>query len=170
MNEDIVVRGKFWLLFDNIPNSVKFHRTHGERMQNPVALFFPSHAVKRDSSFPRLISSDLPENLHLGSYEKYDDKSLLIRIGHLFAEGESTENSVPVTVNLQDVFGVELIEELSLSGNQPLRKMKLLAWNNSNRNPRSSVEKGSTVRVPPMEIRTYLAKPITSPQSKDIIQ
>jgi lysosomal alpha-mannosidase len=157
LDEDIVVRGKFWIFFDTIANSAESHRLYAERLQNPLAPFFTSGDVKLVG--PSSSGDELPENLHLITYETREKGHILLRIGHLFAEGESEQYSATVKIDLEKIFGVEIVEELSLSANQELCKMKRLSWNGENKNPQSSIVSGSVVQIAPMEIRTYLVKP-----------
>jgi hypothetical protein len=159
LDEDIVVRGKFWLFFDTIHQSSELHRLYAERLQNPFAAFFTDDSSVSFTS-PSFSSAELPENLHLVSWEMNHGGLILLRIGHLFAEGESDKFSVPVIVDLEELFNVQLVEELTLSANQELRHMKRLNWNNADKNTPSSVIVDSVVVISPMEIRTYLVKPL----------
>jgi hypothetical protein len=159
LNEDIVVRGKYWIFLDSITASTELHRLYAERLQNPLATFFTEAALpSRTQNLKMLAKTDLPENVHLMSVQKLDDEGfILLRLAHLFAEGESSTLAVPVTVDLSTL-GVELVQELSLSANQPLDKVNRLPWNGVSRNPSSSLLGGGKVKISPMEIRTYVVK------------
>jgi len=160
LDEDIVVRGKFWLFFDTIEKSTELHRLYAERLQNPFATFFTDDSSVSFASPSVPSSSELPENLHLVSWEMRHGGLILLRIGHLFAEGESDKYSIPVVVDLEEQFNAQLVEELTLSANQGLQDMKRLKWNQGDKNTPSSVVEGSVVKIAPMEIRTYLVKPM----------
>jgi lysosomal alpha-mannosidase len=169
LSEDIVIRGKYWIFFDTIKESTKSHRTLTEGLQNPLFPFFFEDEAQNVEELPKLSlfkspafeNVELPQNLHLITFQKYlNEKDLiLLRIGHLFAEKESSELAVPQIVDLKRTFGVELVEEMSMTANQKLSDMQRLTWNQvSPRKMDSSVLGDSVVRIAPMEIRTYLVR------------
>lgn len=161
LNEDIVIRGKYWIFFDSIERSTESHRLYSEKLQNPLASFFVNEQIATSKEALFNTQEELADNLHLITFQTMGE-NILLRIGHLFALEESSKYSVPQIVDLRKTFGVELIDELSLTGNQKLSEMHRLAWNDVSRDVKSSVVDGSIVRISPMEIRTYLVKPIHS--------
>jgi len=145
LNEDIVVRGKYWMFFDGIAHSLSCTDFNAERLQNLVATFFSDAVIPSHSENKMLGDIELPQNIHLVTVQKLHQDLILLRLGHLFAEGESCL-AAPVTVDLTATFGIiMLVEELSLSANQPLQSVHRLSWNDTPRNPVSSVE-NSVVR------------------------
>jgi len=103
---------------------------------------------------------------------------VLLRVAHRFGVGEDDELSLPATVSLASLWctahlsAPTSVEELSLSGNQPLSNMiaRKLNWRrealDSERGPRDSAARrlpraapkgpGKTVVLNPLQIRTFL--------------
>jgi len=75
------------------------------------------------------MKKDLPFNVHLLTLEALDDGSYLIRLEHMFEEGEVGDYGTPVTVSLQDVFTFSIsdVTELILSANADY-PVKRLEW------------------------------------------
>jgi len=158
LDEDIVVRGKFWLSVGGVDEETVFHRIAGEVMQHPLAMFF-TPATKLNVPAP-LLKEDLPINVHLVTLLRLRgaDKMGILRLGHLFAVGESHEFSKPVIVDVKKTLGMEIVEELSLSANQKVSEMAKFSLD-GRANLESSLVGDSVVTLKPMEIRTYLVKP-----------
>lgn len=160
LNEDIVLRGRYWIVFDTIESSNEYHRLNAERLQHPVWPFFGK--VDSSKSVNQLARYDLPQNIHLVTLQNAEQEGHgILRLAHLFASNESKKFSAPQTVDVAAVFGLEIIDELSLTANQKLKNMHRLPFSNMLTVPSSSIVEGSTVSISPMEIRTYLVKPIS---------
>jgi len=172
LNEDIVVRGKYWIFFDTIENSLNSHRLFAERLQNSLAPFFSVGSTLSEGFSLVGKPVDLPENIHVVSFEQSGPQGQgLLRLAHLFANGESKKYSTTETIDVGKVFGVDIIDELSLSANQKLGEMKRLQWQAkdskvpSSGPVASSIVAQNVVEIKPMEIRTFLVQfPRPSPQ------
>jgi len=157
LNEDIVVRGKYWLSVGKIEDEAVFHRVAAEQMAHPTAtIFTPSPVTK---PITPLMHEALPTNVHLVTLLKLrgNENYGVLRLGHLFAKGESKEFSVPVTVDVKKAFGLDIKEELSLSANQKISEMAKFSLD-GRETLEPSIVKDSTVTLNPMEIRTYLVQ------------
>ena len=133
---------------------------------------------------------DLPENVMILTVEKQPPASpakrgakgkkkplsgptVLLRLAHRFGVGEDKELSVPASVALADIFcaahlsSPSSVEELSLSGNQPIAKMlgRKRKWRReASFKPlhKSHLQRGApegpgkTISLSPLQIRTFL--------------
>ncbi|XP_033226476.1 lysosomal alpha-mannosidase-like [Belonocnema kinseyi] len=115
------------------------------------------------------LAERLPSNIHILTLEPWKDGSVLLRLEHLFEEGESIEYSKPAKINLQDLFSdfiVTGVHETTLGGNQWLEDMERLKWvpdkdyvvgNNYTVNPiNSKIRNEMEVLLMPKQIRTFV--------------
>ncbi|KHJ84301.1 hypothetical protein OESDEN_15988 [Oesophagostomum dentatum] len=96
------------------------------------------------------MSRSLPEFAHLMTLERWQGRSLLLRIEHIFQNQEDTENSKPMSVDLQDLFTqfkIVKMTELMLAGNRNVT--------NSTRDRPSRYRGDFEITLKPMEIRTF---------------
>lgn len=142
LSENIIVRGSFKVSVDTIERSQVFHRLESKRTAHPLEIYFSHdiHPEVSDLVLPFYMAS-LPDALEVLTLQDLGDQSVLIRIEHIFAVGESQEYSVPVTFDMSKVFGVDVQRELTLTGNQEVME-------NGSRN-------GNIVTISPMQIRTF---------------
>ena len=88
--------------------------------------------------------------------------SYLIRLGHQYGAGEDPSLSLPVDVDLSDLFpGQEIYEfyETTLSGNRGIEKWKQesLDWTGSSQDAASATRRGNTViTLKALDIRTFM--------------
>lgn len=113
-------------------------------------------------------------NVYLSlTFQELEDKTVLLRLAHLYEAGEDAEYSKLAKVELKQMFyGKEIkeINEMSLSANQKKSEMRpRLEWRvegdqkaakHERRPLRGGPVNGSTlvVELAPMEIRTFLLK------------
>jgi len=157
LNEDIVVRGRYWISVGKIEDEASFHRVAAEQMQHPTATIFTPSPITKPIA-PLLLEA-LPPNVQLVTLLKLhgDENYGILRLGHLFAKGEDSKLSLPATVDVKKAFGFDIKEELSLSANQKLSEMAKFSLD-GRETLEPSIVKDSTVVLNPMEIRTYLVQ------------
>lgn len=86
----------------------------------------------------------------------------MLRLVHLYAEGEDAVLSQNVSIDLGNLFAnlqpVSLLET-SLTGNQPISEMNRLFWRTKSSNSNQDNKKGDgTINLSPLEIRTFLVR------------
>ena len=150
-------------------------------MFSPPHLFATTAPTGRDlpfrsSSFSAL-DVELPENVMLltlsriGAAAAADDDdgtlTLLLRLAHQYAEGESEELSGPVSVDLRGLlsgYDVIAVVEKTLSGIQDLSSWneRRLSWESEPESGRAGGigggPDGGNIQLNPMEIRTFEVK------------
>nr|XP_049466711.1 lysosomal alpha-mannosidase-like [Anopheles coluzzii] len=134
-NNGLVARGKHWLMFGCSPitNAGTPTQAAKERfLQNKVHLpswvfVAPSTDFTFDQYLTELVhnftflSESLPPNVHLLTVEPWKDDTMLLRFEHLFEKGEDSQYSLPIQINVQDLFvnvNVVSLRETTLAGNQ----------------------------------------------------
>ncbi|XP_040170166.1 lysosomal alpha-mannosidase-like [Anopheles arabiensis] len=174
-NNGLVARGKHWLMFGCSPitNAGTPTQAAKERfLQNKVHL--PSWvfvAPSTDFTFDQyltefvqnftFLSESLPPNVHLLTVEPWKDDTMLLRFEHLFEKGEDSQYSLPIQINVQDLFvnvNVVSLQETTLAGNQWKEESIRLDYGqkqNKNTN-RTVIENKFIVELKPMEIRTFV--------------
>lgn len=128
----LVVRGKHWLLLASLEEAARPRRTLQQQLNDPPLLAFSAipHEIGSSSAIDgrvglrRTFSLSeghiLHSNVHLLTLKDTGD-SYLVRLAHLYQEGEDPGLSRPITENLNAVLQLlqyREIHELSLSGNQ----------------------------------------------------
>jgi hypothetical protein len=96
-----------------------------------------------------------------------DQNSVILRLAHMYAVGEDNKLSNPVTVDLTKIFSkisVGNVQEVSLTTNQDINKMKSMKWNLENgasdHMPYEIIPfDGKSVTINPMDIRTFIFSP-----------
>uniref|UniRef100_A0A3B3ZZS1 Glycosyl hydrolases family 38 C-terminal domain-containing protein n=1 Tax=Periophthalmus magnuspinnatus TaxID=409849 RepID=A0A3B3ZZS1_9GOBI len=174
-----VVHPTLWMIVGSLNVTTKvYHREAIEMQHRPVVM-----AIDQPSK-PTVV---LPPNLHLLSFSipgwnyssnheahiKQLDKGLyapapdydriLLRIMHLFEEGEDSELSKAVTINIKEVLQglgeVRALEERSLTGTWDISTLQRWKWKTvdhlQTQNDRSNTNEIFTVTISPKEIRTF---------------
>lgn len=195
LNDSSAVRPTLWMMLGSIGRTSQMYQRGAVELQHrPVVMPIdqpqkPWHDTEpRSSSLVR--SVDFPPNLHLLSFSipgwnyssnhdvhlshlhsgvaspsEPDYNRVLMRIMHLFEEGEDPELSKPVTINLKDALQgigkVRLLEERSLTGTWNITSLQRWKWKTADKLEKE--EKPSqrrqdpdfTVTISPKEIRTF---------------
>ncbi|GAY53766.1 hypothetical protein CUMW_151540 [Citrus unshiu] len=173
--KDGQVRGNYYLSVNQLGAGARWRRTTGQEVYSPLLLAFTqekletwteSHLTKSTA-----MESDysLPLNVALITLEELDDGSVLLRLAHLYEEGEDAEYSTLAKVELKKMFkgkSIKQLKEMSLSANQEKLEMKKMTWKVEGESGKthSPVRGGPVdastlvVELGPMEIRTFLLK------------
>ncbi|KAH9710928.1 putative alpha-mannosidase [Citrus sinensis] len=173
--EGLTVRGNYYLSVNQLGAGARWRRTTGQEVYSPLLLAFTqekletwteSHLTKSTA-----MESDysLPLNVALITLQELDDGSVLLRLAHLYEEGEDAEYSTLAKVELKKMFkgkSIKQLKEMSLSANQEKLEMKKMTWKVEGESGKthSPVRGGPVdastlvVELGPMEIRTFLLK------------
>ncbi|XP_070595631.1 lysosomal alpha-mannosidase isoform X1 [Erythrolamprus reginae] len=160
----IVVRGRHLLFLDTTESSAEQHRlwAQQEYMAPQVVLTPDSHDIVKEFSALRYA---LPLNVHLLTLAQWEPDAVLIRLEHQFEYGEAVNGSLPVAINLLNLFSsfnIISVQEMNLSANQKRENMSRLIW----QSPQEiAAERQSDTRLDPahielspMQIRTFLVQ------------
>jgi lysosomal alpha-mannosidase len=136
--EGLVVRGKHYLIVESPSSSALSHRVVSQQLyMHPLATYsLPQLSYVDYSSTYRqtwsALTSDLPLNVHLLTFDQLNTKEYLIRVEHYFELNEDETYSNPVTFDLQKIFQTQGvitgIVEMTLGGNLPINDMNRLVW------------------------------------------
>uniref|UniRef100_A0A3Q2QTG9 Alpha-mannosidase n=1 Tax=Fundulus heteroclitus TaxID=8078 RepID=A0A3Q2QTG9_FUNHE len=195
LNDSSVVRPTLWMMLGSVGATSRLYQRGAVELQHrPVVMpidkprsTWKEKKLRFNSPVPPVV---FPPNLHLLSlsilgwnYSSNHDLHLshlhsgketppepdydrvLLRVMHLFEEGEDAELSKPVTVNLKDALKglgeVRDLEERSLTGTWNVTSLQRWKWKTADahgkKNERngSSQDKDFTVTISPKEIRTF---------------
>ncbi|XP_068164204.1 epididymis-specific alpha-mannosidase isoform X2 [Antennarius striatus] len=195
LNDTSVVKPTMWMMLSSISSTSRLHQREAVELQHrPVVMAIDKPQRSWQEKEPRGSSPGpsvvLPPNLHLltlsipgwnyssnhdvhlrrvrsgkDSHSEPDYNRVWLRIMHLFEEGEDTELSKPVSINLKDVLQqigeVKVMEERSLTGTWDITSLKRWKWKTadnsetSNRGCQSCGDDAFTVTIYPKEIRTF---------------
>lgn len=168
----IIVRGKHRIMIGTGNTGASLARSQMDDMFAEPLIFVGSGIASNPVSFrnPSFsgIQVPLPPNVMLVTFARIhhreDENVFLIRLGHQYAIKESTDgSSSPVDVDLSQVFGkynVISITEKTLGGAEDWKDFlqRRMDWSDggSTSSPLSrSEERGFTITLSPMEIRTF---------------
>ncbi|XP_068443949.1 epididymis-specific alpha-mannosidase isoform X1 [Clinocottus analis] len=195
LNDSSVVRPTLWMMLGSVGvTSGLYQREAIELQHRPVIMPIDQPQRSWHEKEPRGSSAVrpvvLPPNLHLLSlsipgwnyssdhdvhlshinsgkdlHSEPDFNRVLMRIMHLFEEGEDPELSKPVTINLKDVLQgigeVKELEERSLTGTWDITRLQRWNWKTAenlktnNNSCSSGGDEAFTVTISPKEIRTF---------------
>jgi len=161
--------GRQRIVFDTVKNSPRLHTSARQTLTFPPELSFtPFRGTVADwiSSHKMSFSSleaELPPNVHLltamdNSYYG-SSNTMILRLAHLFEDGEDAELSVPVKVDTSSLFtgiNVDNCTETTLTANQ--RHFQRVPFKHDGKpgKPLPIRSGDSVITILPMEIRTFL--------------
>jgi len=101
--------------------------------------------------------------VHLLTLKTMFDGSVLLRLQHVFADGEDATLSQPVSVNVGSLFSVLTpvsMQETTLTANRPLSELKKQPWGvaGSHAGAQYAPVKDFVVQLSPQQIRTFLVR------------
>jgi lysosomal alpha-mannosidase len=185
-----------WAVFDGIDNSALLHRKLAIRQQFPIqtttyAAAATAGAVRRSPAASGL-NSELPYNVHLlalytqdyynftqfsahpskfaaaSAVDAAQTSRVLVRLQHIFEEGESAKYSTPVSVDLNALLNLQgwrvtNVTEMNLTADRAKADVQKLKWLTSGSLTSPTVDgrqmksdEASVVTLYPSEIRTFL--------------
>ncbi|GMI86351.1 hypothetical protein like AT5G66150 [Hibiscus trionum] len=173
--EGLTIRGNYYVSINRNGEGARWRRTTGQEIYSPLLLAFThektetwksSHLTKETTMDP---GYTLPLNVAVITLQELDVRTTLLRLAHLYQEGEDSTYSKLAKVELKKMFNgrkIKGVEEMSLTTNQVKSEMKKLSWKveGGNGEEPSPVRGGPlnnstlTVELGPMEIRTFLLK------------
>jgi lysosomal alpha-mannosidase len=174
----LVANGLLHLFFNTTQNSARLHREDAHRINNrPLVFFTTQNFDLPGSNFSELPQITLPSNIHLltllpeySSNSQNNIGTLLVRLEHFYELNEDSTLSIPVTLDLDSVFGsvfnIINVEELALGANMNVEDLnQRLKWNEeSNKNKKNILKKSlfkgdknaaNLFTFNPMQIRTF---------------
>uniref|UniRef100_A0A7N6A054 Alpha-mannosidase n=1 Tax=Anabas testudineus TaxID=64144 RepID=A0A7N6A054_ANATE len=178
LNDSSIVMPTLWMTLSSISaTSTRYQREAIELQHRPVvvpidqpSVSFPVHSVVLPPNL-HLLSLSVPgwnysanHDVHLsrkGEHSEPDYDRVLLRIMHLYEEGEDPELSKPVSINdlLQGIGEVKELEERSLTGTWDLPSLQRWKWktaDNLDTKFKTCRSCGNfTVTIAPKEIRTF---------------
>ncbi|CAG2176880.1 unnamed protein product, partial [Oppiella nova] len=174
------IRGKLWLQLSNIAGAAEQHRDMAQRLyMEPVVTFRRCSSLDEYAREHRMeysaLRAPLPKNIHLMTLEQWVNTTFLLRLEHFYQWNESLSLSLPVRVELRDLFRAFVVTEAletTLSATENiLAARRLYFWdaNANNRNtsavsdrfePKRHELNGTdlSVIINPMEIRTFIIR------------
>ncbi|TWW63036.1 epididymis-specific alpha-mannosidase [Takifugu flavidus] len=196
LNDSSVVRPALWVTLGSVNTTSKLHQREAIELQHrPVVMAIDQPEKPRQVKEPRKGSPSLPvvlpPNLHLLSFSipgwnyssdhhvhlrrvqsgqelrsEPDYSRVLLRIMHIFEEGEDAELSKPVTINMKEVLQgvgeVKVLEERSLTGTWDIGSLQRWKWKTTNSHETDDKrQQGSAefnVTIAPKEIRTFFVQ------------
>ncbi|KAI4366760.1 hypothetical protein MLD38_022594 [Melastoma candidum] len=173
----LIIQGKYHFRFDRRGEGAKWRRSFGQEIYSPLLLAFAEQDGDHWRSTSRTTFSGidssyiLPENVAVITLQELIDKSVLIRLAHLYEVGEDKDLSITASVELRKLFPgkkVGKVIEMSLSANQERSEMerKRLVWQAQGvESEEHKVSRGGpvdplklVVDIAPMEIRTFIVQ------------
>jgi hypothetical protein len=169
--DGVIIKGKQFILVGNNGGATLARSMMDRAFVEPI-IFVGSAPVKTEPKFASShivgIKERVPPNVMLVTRSfLYDETSptVLLRLGHQYGTGEDTILSKPVEVNLTSFLpGFEIVDvlETTLSANQgyEMGQKGRLDWIDAERKSNNSARErriqGSTIKLEPMDIRTFL--------------
>jgi len=182
-NTGLVARGKHFVSIDtNFDDGTEKLRKLSNEIFGQVLYLFPNN--NGQSLITQLLrptkqaAFELPNNVNLLTFEPWMNASAsgaanqyLIRLEHLFEEGEHSQLSEPVTISLKELFGptgldvgeISFIKETTLGGNQWKDEKETLDWKIKGgkmavEKPNNMPDNDDNITLQPMQIRTFIVE------------
>lgn len=178
----LTMRGRHWIIFDEIDAVHATRRTLSEQLNFPPLLGFTGVAPPPTPPASALLGAELPPNVKLvtltNNYIELHNGQLLLRLSHLYAAGEHPTLSTPVDIDLSAIFSkqgltIKNAVETTVTASKPLptggasHVWKTHTTSEAMAREASAIAEGAfETRVPlafpkvtlrPMEVRTFLA-------------
>jgi len=102
------------------------HRHQSVLQQSPLVVVEQEY-IQNSTAFQ---FNELPDNVHLLTSKIIYDGSLLLRLQHIYAVGESAKYSQPAKIKIGNIVRqkIKKITEVSLSGNMDIKDIDKLVW------------------------------------------
>jgi len=171
LNEGFAVYTRDYLLRNAVNMSARGYRTQMQRSLNPIQFTFgkptPLNNWKSYSLVFSPLTASLPPNVYMQTLRPLlfpdNDNRILLRLRHIYAVGEDTEYSKPVTINLTNFFKSRTItnlQETNLLGTKDIKDVVHMKWVtedgiNVGKQEKQPV-KDFLVTLTPMQTRTFL--------------
>lgn len=164
----LIISAKHYLQLEKPSEASSFFRPLQQKVYSrPVISFTKTDNVTDFSSYYHtvmsLIKKPLPPNVGLMTLSSRGNRQVLLRLAHLYGVDEDPVLSKPAIVNLADILSrsISVVEEMSLSANQPLSNVKKLKWKTTDGvqpTPPKIFPTGppGPIQLGPMQIRTFM--------------
>lgn len=164
VGDGIIIRGTHRIMIGKGMTGAKLARSvMDSAFAEPLILFGtcknPCQAISKTSSFSSGLQTALPDNVMLITLARLTNSKYLLRLGHQYGIDDG-ELAQPATIDVGELFldigKIELIEEMTLSGNQKWESFlkKQLQWTSETTRAAGS-DKGNMVVLRLMEVRTF---------------
>ena len=113
----LVIRGTNYLFVSSIEDSAELHRDLAQRVFMEPLITFVKYSgseadyIKEHKTQFSGLTKDLPKNIHLLALEQWTDNQYLVRLEHFYQNKDSKTLSVPVKVELKNLFSVFEVTE-----------------------------------------------------------
>ncbi|KAH9491893.1 Lysosomal alpha-mannosidase [Bulinus truncatus] len=173
-DKGVIYTGKHYLVLDTIENSAPLVKRLALQVHlAPTFMFTPANGdtiSKNALKEIQFLTNELPDNVHVLTLDRIasNETSLfLLRLEHVFEEGEHPVLSLPAEVSLENLFKpFEIVSavETTLGGNFIPGDLKRLQWKAFNDITPESISSPDykrnmfpsfTIQLKPMEIRTF---------------
>ncbi|XP_031105302.1 probable alpha-mannosidase At5g13980 isoform X1 [Ipomoea triloba] len=172
----LTVQGKYYVRIDPLREGAKWRRSFGQEIYSPFLLAFAEQDINEGMKFqiPTFTGIDpsysLPDNVAIITLQELEDKSVLVRLAHLYEVDEDKDLSTVTNVELKKLFPgrkIKKVNEMSISANQEREEMekKRLVWKAAGSSNGQKASRGGPidpvkliVELAPMEIRTFVIR------------
>ncbi|KAE8655954.1 Alpha-mannosidase [Hibiscus syriacus] len=167
--------GNYYVSINRKGEGAQWRQKTGQEVYSPLLLAFTHEKTEtwKSSHLTKATAMDpgyaLPLSVALITLQELNVETTLIRLAHLYAEGEDSTYSKLAKVELKKTFHRRMVckevKEMSLTISQVKSEMKKLSWKIGGNGEEASPVRGGPlnnstliVELGPMEIRTFLLK------------